>query len=346
MSIDITRLLTGDAAMPLHGGLTSALSAEDFGMTLDEKMADLGLAMLPLVAGLLPSPAENQTLGEASVEAAVLETTLPEGIAAALTPESAEESPQWQLQQLVTRNAAGSERVDPETVKPAGRQSATEMLAAVVSKTGKADKPQTAEAAPQVASTSSVPVMAQASAPVVDASVNSSPPTISLNPATLPVETRASISAAPSSVATVSYPPEAPEWKHSVSQQIVMFSRNGIHNAEIRLHPEELGSLHITLRLHQEQAQVHIVSEHAQVRQAMEQAIPQLRAAMAESGVQLGQSSVSADSPFAGTDAHGEQARGDAQAHHDGEDSVADDDIVPNLLTTTPGHVYGINTFA
>ncbi|WP_407072280.1 flagellar hook-length control protein FliK, partial [Serratia marcescens] len=57
---------------------------------------------------------------------------------------------------------------------------------------------------------------------------------------------------------TVNHPPETPEWKQSVSQHIAIFSRNGLHSAEIRLHPEELGSLQISLRVQQDQAHIHI----------------------------------------------------------------------------------------
>lgn len=87
---------------------------------------------------------------------------------------------------------------------------------------------------------------------------------------------------------------------------------------------------------------MHIVSEHAQVRQAMEQAMPQLRTAMAESGIQLGQASVGAENPHAGADAQGEHAR----AESEGSEEATEAQSVPQLLTTSPGNVYGINTFA
>ncbi|MFJ3457647.1 flagellar hook-length control protein FliK [Scandinavium goeteborgense] len=356
MSIDITRLLTGGAdALPMTGELTSALTGKDFGIKLDEKMADLELEMTPFTAELLAQTPINIPVAEGEMDGESLkETALPEEMLAALSASGAEDNPQWQLQQLVARNAAGStDEALPGAIKSSARQSAADMMTAVVSKTtGKAckplamaDKPLTAAAAmngaPDKMPVSSQPVPVVDVVPTSDASL-----AVSVNPVTLPAGARPVTSAAPVPVATVSTPPESPEWKHSISQQIVMFSRNGIHNAEIRLHPEELGSLHITLRLHQEQAQVHIVSEHAQVRQAMEQAMPQLRAAMAESGIQLGQANVSADNPFAGADAHGEQASAEQHAQHDGDESVTDEQVVPQLLTTTPGNVYGINTFA
>ena len=75
-----------------------------------------------------------------------------------------------------------------------------------------------------------------------------------------------------------------------------MFHRNGQQSAELRLHPQELGALQITLKLDDQQAQLHIASAHGQVRAAVEAAMPQLRHALAESGINLGQSSVGGES--------------------------------------------------
>ncbi len=75
-----------------------------------------------------------------------------------------------------------------------------------------------------------------------------------------------------------------------------MFHRNGQQSAELRLHPQELGALQITLKLDDNQAQLHITSAHGQVRAAVEAALPQLRHALAESGINLGQSSVGGES--------------------------------------------------
>lgn len=86
------------------------------------------------------------------------------------------------------------------------------------------------------------------------------------------------------------------EWQQALSQQVVMYSRNGQQNAELRLHPEDLGSIQISLKLENDQAQLTMVSSHSHVRAALEAALPQLRTALAESGINLGQSQVSSDS--------------------------------------------------
>lgn len=86
-----------------------------------------------------------------------------------------------------------------------------------------------------------------------------------------------------------------PEWQQQLNQQIVMFSRNGLQKAELRLHPEELGSLHIRMKIEDGQAQLHLASQSGQVRSVLENAMHQLRQALSENGIQLTQSQVSSD---------------------------------------------------
>ena len=91
------------------------------------------------------------------------------------------------------------------------------------------------------------------------------------------------------------------EWQQALSQQILMFNRSGQHSAELRLHPQDLGSLQISLRIDDNQAQLHMASGHSQVRAALEAALPQLRTALADSGIQLGQSAWAAKPNRSGT---------------------------------------------
>ncbi|QDX29663.1 flagellar hook-length control protein FliK [Dickeya poaceiphila] len=85
------------------------------------------------------------------------------------------------------------------------------------------------------------------------------------------------------------------QWNDALGQQVVMFARNGQQTAELKLHPEELGSLHIMLKIEDNQAQIHMISGNSQVRSALESALPHLRSAMADNGINLGQSSVGSD---------------------------------------------------
>ncbi|MER2471393.1 flagellar hook-length control protein FliK [Photorhabdus laumondii] len=85
------------------------------------------------------------------------------------------------------------------------------------------------------------------------------------------------------------------EWQQQLNQQIILFNRNGLQQAELRLHPQELGALQIRMSVEDNQAQLHLASAHSHVRAALEAALPGLRHALAESGIQLTQSSVSSD---------------------------------------------------
>ncbi|MEN3258087.1 flagellar hook-length control protein FliK [Sodalis endosymbiont of Spalangia cameroni] len=110
----------------------------------------------------------------------------------------------------------------------------------------------------------------------------------------------ASLSGAVAATAATATPPSAmiaaqlgsDEWQQALGQQLVMFARNNQSNAELRLHPADLGSLQISLHIQDNQLQIHMVSDHAQVRDTLQAALPHLRSALAESGIQLGQSSV------------------------------------------------------
>ncbi|MFE8104352.1 flagellar hook-length control protein FliK [Brenneria goodwinii] len=107
------------------------------------------------------------------------------------------------------------------------------------------------------------------------------------------IQTSASV--APVATAQINAQLGSDEWQQAVSQQVIMFSRNGQQSAELRLHPQELGALQISLKLDDNQAQLHLMSANSQVRAAMEAALPHLRTSMAESGINLGQASVGSE---------------------------------------------------
>ncbi len=89
------------------------------------------------------------------------------------------------------------------------------------------------------------------------------------------------------------------EWQHALGQQVTLMTRNGQQTAELRLNPEALGQVHITMKIDDNLAQMQFVSPHSHVRAALEAALPTLRTQLAESGIQLGQSDIS-NQNFAG----------------------------------------------
>lgn len=85
------------------------------------------------------------------------------------------------------------------------------------------------------------------------------------------------------------------EWQQTISQHITLLTRQGQQSAELRLHPEDLGQVQITLKLDDNQAQLQMVSGHSHVRAALEAALPVLRTQLAENGIELTQSSISSE---------------------------------------------------
>jgi len=84
-------------------------------------------------------------------------------------------------------------------------------------------------------------------------------------------------------------------WDQSLGDKLVWMAGQKQQVAELHLNPPELGPLKITLTLNQDQASAQFVSEHAAVRDALETAMPRLREMLADSGITLGNTSVSTD---------------------------------------------------
>jgi flagellar hook-length control protein FliK len=138
------------------------------------------------------------------------------------------------------------------------------------------------------------------------------------------------------------------EWQQALSQQVLMFHRNGQQSAELRLHPQELGALQITLKLDDNQAQLHIASAHGLVRSAVEAAIPHLRHALAESGINLGQSSVGSESLPQPQQQQTSHSGGQPSYREQHGNAQADVDIVsaPAALQSMARAVDGVDIFA
>lgn len=103
----------------------------------------------------------------------------------------------------------------------------------------------------------------------------------------------------PTAAPVLSAPLGSQEWQQSLSQHVTLFTRQGQQSAELRLHPQDLGQVHISIKLDDNLAQLQMVSPHSHVRAALEAALPMLRTQLTDSGIQLGQSNISSES-FAG----------------------------------------------
>ncbi|HBO23917.1 MAG TPA: flagellar hook-length control protein FliK [Providencia sp.] len=139
-------------------------------------------------------------------------------------------------------------------------------------------------------------------------------------------------------------------WQQQLSQHMLFFSRQGISQAQIRLHPEELGSLNVHLRIEDNQAVMHFVSPHSHVRAIMESMMPVLRSALQESGINLAQGSVGQDNFNQQSDSQQQNA-----THHDGKITathstagavgISEANTI-NSVNNNTARQGGINTFA
>ncbi|HCD8031825.1 TPA: flagellar hook-length control protein FliK [Klebsiella aerogenes] len=200
------------------------------------------------------------------------------------------------------------------------------------------------------------PVVQTATTPQHDMAESSAENTLSQPAAVALAAASPSQSATPAS-ALVTTPPTpqlnaqlgSPEWQQALSQQVLMFHRNGQQSAELRLHPQELGALQITLQLDDKQAQLHIASAHGQVRAAVEAAMPQLRHALAESGINLGQSSVGGEATpqWQQQNGNGEGRASYAERHGGGSDAAPIEPVsAPAALQRMANQLNGVDIFA
>lgn len=80
-----------------------------------------------------------------------------------------------------------------------------------------------------------------------------------------------------------------PEWGDEFNQQIIWIGQQKIKSATIKLNPQELGPLEVSIKVVKEVATVNITTHSAPVRDLIEQALPRLRDMMAEQGINLSQ---------------------------------------------------------
>lgn len=97
-------------------------------------------------------------------------------------------------------------------------------------------------------------------------------------------------------------------WPDSLSRQLMVMSSQGVSSAQIQLDPPELGSLMVKIQVSaDQQTNVSFVSQHAVVREALEQQLNRLQDLFREQGLNLQDVSVSDQSPQQREGESGEQ---------------------------------------
>lgn len=97
----------------------------------------------------------------------------------------------------------------------------------------------------------------------------------------------------PLSVAT---PVRDREWAGDFSQKIVWLASSETQSAQLTLNPPQMGPIDISLSVEGGRASISFASANAEVRDAIETALPRLREMLASAGVELGQTNVGAES--------------------------------------------------
>jgi flagellar hook-length control protein FliK len=105
----------------------------------------------------------------------------------------------------------------------------------------------------------------------------------------------------PSAAVPATYTAQLPQvpgsaaWQQALGQQLILMSQAQLGQAELQLNPLELGPLRVSLQLMEGGLVAQFSAEQHAVREAVQAALPQLRSALAEHGLSLGQTQVGAD---------------------------------------------------
>jgi flagellar hook-length control protein FliK len=84
-------------------------------------------------------------------------------------------------------------------------------------------------------------------------------------------------------------------WDQAISQKIVWMVGAAEQSATLTLNPPDLGPLQVVINVRNDMADTTFISSNAEVRQALQDGMSNLREKMSESGIQLGQASVSSE---------------------------------------------------
>lgn len=94
----------------------------------------------------------------------------------------------------------------------------------------------------------------------------------------------------------VDTPVRDPAWSADFSQKVVWLTANDQKIAQLTLNPPQMGPIEISLNINKDTASAYFISPNAEVREAIETALPRLREMLAGVGIELGQTNVGAQS--------------------------------------------------
>jgi flagellar hook-length control protein FliK len=94
------------------------------------------------------------------------------------------------------------------------------------------------------------------------------------------------------SVNTINVYPGKPGWDQAISQKVLWMVGASEQSATLTLNPPDLGPLQVVINVNNDRVDTTFMSDNAEVRQALQDGMSNLRDKMSESGIQLGQANV------------------------------------------------------
>lgn len=110
------------------------------------------------------------------------------------------------------------------------------------------------------------------------------------------------------------------QWADKFSEHIIWLGHQGIKSALIKIHPEDLGPLEISIKVVKDSASVNINSHSSHVREILDQALPRLREMMTEQGLNLTDVHI-------GSDANSRDSSQNGQSFEEGTFMSSEDDV-------------------
>jgi flagellar hook-length control protein FliK len=133
------------------------------------------------------------------------------------------------------------------------------------------------------------------------------------------------------------------EWAGELGNRVTMMAKDGLELAHLRLNPANLGTLEVRISVQNDQTQVHFLSQHAHVRDALEASLPRLREMMHDGGLSLGDVNISDQSPAREQDNSG---RGFQRNSNLFSAALPDTEVLPQIMDMKVHNPRGVDFYA
>jgi flagellar hook-length control protein FliK len=137
-------------------------------------------------------------------------------------------------------------------------------------------------------------------------------------------------------------PQDRDVWADTLNDQVRWQVGNDVREARLELHPRDLGTVQVQVRVTSEGTEVRFAADHAQAREALQQALPQLRSLLAGDGQLLSQAQVGSQSQ---SSRHFNMPFQSGGGNSGGDDSPGDSETV-SLSQSRHIHVGLLDDFA